>query len=125
MKRATIKYPISICVIICILFLSLMNPPKSSIPTFSGMDKIVHALMYGICEVIIWIEYIRYYDKLHKFRIMLVIAIPILFGILMEFAQQFFTQNRSGDIYDAIANSVGVFIGATIGYAIAKIHYRS
>lgn len=42
------------------------------------------------------------------------IVFAIVYGIIIEVLQLKVTQNREGDILDAIANSIGAFMGAGI-----------
>ena len=111
------KYPLSLLIIASILFLSLFNPPKTRLDDISNIDKIAHVCMYGGLELVIWIEYLRHHENLNWVKILVFgIIAPIALGGLMEIAQMKLTQGRSGELADFIADSVGVLIGAAIGY---------
>lgn len=111
------KYPLSLLIIASILFLSLFNPPKTRLDDISNIDKIAHVCMYGGLELVIWIEYLRHHENLNWVKILVFgIIAPIVLGGLMEIAQMKLTQGRSGEWADFIADSVGVLIGAAIGY---------
>lgn len=111
------KYPLSLLIIASILFLSLFNPPKTRLDDISNIDKIAHVCMYGGLELVIWIEYLRHHENLNWVKILVFgIIAPIALGGLMEIAQMKLTQGRSGEWADFIADSVGVLIGAAIGY---------
>ena len=111
------KYPLSLLVIASILFLSLFNPPKTRLDDISNIDKLAHVCMYGGLELIIWIEYLRHHENLNWVKILFFgIIAPIALGGLMEIAQMKLTQGRSGEWADFIADSIGVLIGAAIGY---------
>ena len=111
------KYPLSLLIIASILFLSLFNPPKTILDDISNIDKIAHVCMYGGLELVIWIEYLRHHENLNWVKILVFgIIAPIALGGLMEIAQMKLTQGRSGEWADFIADSVGVLIGAAIGY---------
>ena len=111
------KYPLSLLVIATILFLSLFNPPKTKLDDISNFDKIAHVCMYGGLELVIWIEYLRHHENLNWIKILFLgIIAPIVLGGLMEIAQMKLTQGRSGEWADFIADSIGVLIGAAIGY---------
>ena len=115
------KYPFSLLVIAAIVFLSLFNPPKTKLDTVSFIDKIAHVCMYGGLELVIWIEYLRHHANLDRVRIItLGIIAPIALGGVMELAQAFLTQNRSGDWFDLVADTVGVLAGAAIGYFLLR-----
>jgi VanZ family protein len=111
------KYPLSLLVIASILFLSLFNPPKTRLDDISNIDKLAHVCMYGGLELVIWIEYLRHHENLNWVKILFFgIIAPIALGGLMEIAQMKLTQGRSGEWADFIADSIGVLIGAAIGY---------
>lgn len=117
MKRFILKYPLSLTVIAAILFLSLFNPPETKLDNISNIDKIAHVCMYGGLELIIWFEYMRHHSALSWLKIILLgILFPIALGGLMEIAQMGLTQGRSGEWADFIADTIGVVVGAAIGY---------
>ena len=49
--------------------------------------------------------------KLFIGKLKLLAVSLILFGIIIEVVQQTMTTNRAGDVFDALANSVGVILG--------------
>ena len=119
------KYPLSLLVIATILFLSLFNPPKTKLDPIQGIDKIVHVCMYGGLELVIWIEYLRHHNNLNWVKILFLgIIAPIAFGGLMEIAQMELTQRRSAEWADFLADSVGVLIGAAVGYFAIRTIFR-
>jgi len=119
------KYPLSLLIIAAILFLSLFNPPKTKLDPIEGIDKIVHVCMYGGLELVIWFEYLRHHDNLNWIKILLFgIIAPIALGGIMEIAQMKLTQGRSGEWADLIADSIGVLIGAAIGYFAIQNIFR-
>ena len=121
MIRFIRKYPFSLLVIAAIVFLSLFNPPKTKLDTVTFIDKIAHVCMYGGLELVIWIEYLRQHASLDRRKILVLgIIAPIALGGVMELAQAFLTQNRSGDWIDLVADSVGVLAGAAIGYFLLR-----
>lgn len=125
MIRFIRKYPLSLLIIATILFLSLFNPPKTRLDDVSNIDKIAHVCMYGGLELVIWIEYLRHHSNLNWLRILLLgIIAPILLGGLLELAQMYLTQQRSGEWADLIADSIGILIGAVIGYFAIQTLFR-
>lgn len=125
MIRFIRKYPLSLLIIATILFLSLFNPPKTRLDDVSNIDKIAHVCMYGGLELVIWIEYLRHHSNLNWLRILLLgIIAPILLGGLLELAQMYITQQRSGEWADFIADSIGILIGAVIGYFAIQTLFR-
>ena len=119
------KYPLSLLVIAAILFLSLFNPPKTKLDPITGIDKVVHVCMYLGLELIIWIEYLRHHNNLNWVKILFLgILFPIALGGLMEIAQMKLTQGRSAEWTDFLADSVGVLIGAVVGYFAIRTIFR-
>lgn len=111
------KYPLSLLVIAAILFLSLFNPPKTKLDPVNGIDKVVHVCMYLGLELILWIEYLRHHENLNWVKILIFgIVAPIALGGLLEIAQMELTDSRSGEWADLLADTIGVLVGAAIGY---------
>ncbi|NND78088.1 MAG: VanZ family protein [Flavobacteriales bacterium] len=92
-----------------ILALSLM--PGKDLPSIDidYIDKIGHAVVYGILAYLIYGTGVSF-----KIRtpILVAIIIPICYGILIELLQDYLSEDRFADIYDAIANAFGaIFVG--------------
>jgi len=119
------KYPFSLLIIATIVFLSLFNPPQTRLDPITGIDKIAHICMYGGLELVIWIEYLRHHDNLDYIKVFLLgIISPIMLGGLMEIAQMKLTQGRSGEWADLLADSIGVLLGAAVGYFAIRTFFR-
>jgi VanZ family protein len=119
------KYPFSLLIIATIVFLSLFNPPQTRLDPITGIDKIAHICMYGGLELVIWIEYLRHHDNLDYIKVLLLgIISPIMLGGLMEIAQMKLTQGRSGEWADLLADSIGVLLGAAVGYFAIRTFFR-
>ena len=73
-------------------------------------DKIVHFLFYFIF-VALWSSYIKIAKKSKNYQ-WYVFMSAVLFGIMIELCQIFFTATRQGDIKDVFANSVGALMGS-------------
>lgn len=105
------QYWKSIIWLFIILFLSTLQVPKIpgnrliNIPHF---DKLVHFSLYFI-GVSFWLfDYYKKKGLWNNIVFMVIISWGVLYGILMEVLQKVVVQNRSGDILDALANTVGV-----------------
>lgn len=102
-------FPFTLLCIVVVWYICLIKPPSFRVPTFSGIDKVVHVSMYlGTCGVF-WVEYFR--SGLHISRRVLVLVaviLPILMSGAIELAQAYLTTCRSGDWWDFAANSLGV-----------------
>jgi VanZ family protein len=76
-------------------------------------DKIIHLCVYAVlCYLLIkgflkqeTVASLRNNSKLWA------VVLGIAYGVLIEVLQQYVFIDRSGDVFDAMANSVGAFIG--------------
>ena len=88
---------------------------------FPGSDKIVHFCMYfGFMSVIIFEN-----RKTIKStgQLFLIALIPFFYGVLMEILQSSLTTTRFGDVYDALANSVGIVVSLLL-WLLIKPHIK-
>ncbi len=99
----------SVLVALIILYLSLANShtfDKISFINVPNIDKVVHFSMYfGLMTVITFEN--RKNIKSIGF-LFIVGLIPLCYGILMEILQATLTVTRTGSVYDAMANGVGI-----------------
>ncbi|MGY0407643.1 MAG: VanZ family protein [Polaribacter sp.] len=105
---------IAIGVTLSIAYLSLMRMPKD-LPNFNNIDKLEHIFSYftlGIC----WL--FTFYKK-PKSKYLILLGC-ILFGILIEVMQSIFTNYRTGDYLDALANTFGATLGLIVFNLISK-----
>lgn len=96
----------------CIAALSLLpSQDFPQLPLFRGVDKVVHFMMYSIFSLLFsW----AMNTELNYFRLLLIIPVTIGWGILMEIMQLNMHLGRSFDLYDILANSMGVGSGVLI-----------
>lgn len=103
-----------------ILYLSLKNPSGEQRFSFENADKIVHFTFYFVF-VILWYRCLVLTNRNQiKYKIGLV-CIAVLFGILVELAQKYFTTTRQADVLDAVANSTGAFMGILVATRIFRL----
>jgi len=76
------------------------------LPSFSYADKVVHFFLYFFLTVFWLLAYPKLWHKRFRF-----IVAVILWGIFIEFTQEYFIPTRSGDIFDALANTLGGITG--------------
>lgn len=111
MKFLKIYYP-SIIWFACIVYASFMPSSGMSkkLYLFQHQDKVIHATIYGI---FIWI-FLHNYSQQNTIttqRKIICIIIIALMSLLIEFLQPILS-DRTFDIYDFVANSVGLIFGA-------------
>lgn len=102
-------YVIALFLTLLIAYLSLSNPIQIKIPLkITFLDKIFHATAYfGL--TMSWLFALK---NISKYK--LVGIILFFYGILLEFLQGTYTNNREKDIYDIVANSIGILIAMLI-----------
>lgn len=81
-------------------------------------DKIVHFVFYFVAGTLGFLFFHEQKGTRVLFRnvLMLIVVFLVFFGIIIEVVQERFTMNRSGDVFDALANSIGAIGGVTAMY---------
>ncbi len=81
-------------------------------------DKIVHFVFYFVAAALGFLFFHEQKGTGALFRnvLMLIVVFLMFFGIIIEVVQERFTMNRSGDVFDALANSMGAISGVSAMY---------
>jgi len=90
--------------------------PKLSFLEWLQPDKIVHLGVYAVL-CFLFIKGFSAQDQYHSLKIsarLWSVIICVLYGCLIEVLQSYVFIERSGDVRDAIANSIGTLIGLWI-----------
>ena len=53
------KYPISLFIILTVIYLSFFKPPKTDLDEIPNLDKLVHVCMYFGMSGMLWLEFLR------------------------------------------------------------------
>ena len=117
------KYPLSCLFILFIWTLCLAPIPDTPMSEVKFIDKWTHLVFFGGLCVLIWAEYGYQHSTFNKQKILIwIVVAPILMGGLIEIVQATCTGgNRSGDILDWVADSIGVILGQVIGIPLAQV----
>lgn len=88
-----------------LLILVACSWPGKQIPDapVSGFDKFVHAVLFGTFTFLWLLVYPQ--------KAIQVIIAGVVYGIAIEFYQQIMPLDRSFDVLDIVADSVGVLLG--------------
>lgn len=86
-------------------------PINAEIPDFRLADKLVHALFYATPAILLGLA-----GKLNTRWLVILIG----WGVGIECVQHFLPW-RSGDVYDALANSLGVVFGWLVAVVLCQI----
>lgn len=116
----------TITVSLIILYLSLATPQtivKSGLFDIPHLDKFIH---FGLYFFLMGTMILEHRHSLTDTRKLLLIAlIPFLFGIIVEFMQSEFTNNRKGEIMDMIADTGGVAAAIFLWLFLRPYNYKS
>ena len=108
-----------------VTFSSLYSFAGSGFGSFNvpNGDKIVHFIFYFVAAVLgsLFLLETKKEMALQSIQVIILAFSLIFFGIIIEVIQEAFTTNRSGDVNDALANSIGAILGIL---AIFVINYR-
>lgn len=117
MRVKSIKYLwVAILWAIIVLILSSISGknfdklPKIKIP---HLDKMVHFTMYFVLAILLFksIKQISEQNLFNKYPYIFTLIICVLYGGIIEIMQEYIFTGRSMDLYDFIANSIGVALG--------------
>lgn len=53
------KYPVSLLIILTVIYLSFFKPPTTDLSNIPNIDKIVHVCMYLGMSGMLWLEFLR------------------------------------------------------------------
>jgi VanZ family protein len=94
--------------IVTVLSLATIGNIGSSIP-IPNKDKYVHFTFYFVF-VVVWFLFAKRTNMTKKIK-WIVLFSAIGYGILMEICQGIISTNRSPDVMDVLANSIGAITG--------------
>lgn len=97
-----------------ITVLSLVSFEKNKIISIANTDKLVHFSFYFILTLLL----LKSIQTISKFKYLIVIALSLIYGIIIEIFQTYFTSTRSGDLFDVIANFTGIICAIILSYFI-------
>jgi VanZ family protein len=98
-----------------VTFLSLMNPTYNEASLFPNSDKAVHFLMYGIMAIF-FLSRLQLEDNISQQLVILIAVISVvIFGGILEIAQELFTATRQASFWDFLANGLGA-LAAAVAY---------
>jgi len=93
------KYPVSLLVILVVIYLSFFRPPSIGEVEIPHLDKLVHFCMYFGVSAMLWFEFLR----AHKWPLPALRAwigaclCPILFSGVVEILQEYATDYRGAN----------------------------
>lgn len=117
------KYPISLFIILVVIYLSFFKPPSTDLDTIPNFDKVVHFCMYFGMSGMLWLEFFRSHWRM---QIQLwhgwlgAFICPVAFSGCVELLQEYATTYRGGDWLDLTANTTGALVASLVAtYLVA------
>ena len=117
------KYPVSLLIILTVIYLSFFKPPTTELSRIPNIDKIVHVCMYMGMSGMLWLEFLRARRKTDSplwHAWVGAFVCPVLFSGMVELLQEYCTTYRGGDWLDFAANTTGAVIASLIGYFVLR-----
>ncbi|NOQ25996.1 MAG: DUF2238 domain-containing protein [Bacteroidales bacterium] len=90
------------------------NINKLSLFHFNNSDKLIHFIFYFMLSITLQFSILRNTSISRKNQILLTFIVVVTYGIIIEVFQYYFTNSRSADIIDALANTLGCICGILI-----------
>lgn len=90
--------------------------PAQELPTVQVTDKFLHTAVYFIL-LFLWCA-TDLYLKSFKIALLQKAAICVVYGFVIEVLQGSLTTTRHFDVYDLVANSLGVLIATVLFYFV-------
>ena len=108
-KNFLLFFALSWTLIVTYLSLATIDSQLGNEIHIKNKDKIVHFVFYFLF-VFLWSFYANF-KKITPNPFKKIILIAIFYGIMMEIFQGVFTTDRTADIFDVVANSLGAIAG--------------
>lgn len=113
--------------VIAVLCLISFNKLPSGIE-IKDADKYVHATLHLMFTVLWFLHFRKRFDQIANTRLLFAtLALSIMYGIVIEIAQEMFTTTRQADMKDVLANLCGAVLGVlslTIISTIQNKHHK-
>ena len=117
------KYPVSLVIILAVIYLSFFKPPTTDLGTIPNLDKVVHICMYFGMSGMLWLEFLRAHrrDRTPMWHAWVgAFACPVLFSGAVELLQAFCTTYRGCDWLDFAANTTGAVLALLVACFVLK-----
>ena len=117
------KYPVSLVIILAVIYLSFFKPPPTDLGTIPNRDKVVHICMYFGMSGMLWLEFLRAHrrDRTPMWHAWVgAFVCPVLFSGAVELLQAFCTTYRGGVWLDFAANTTGAVLASLVACFVLK-----
>ena len=120
------KYPLSLLVILAVIYLSFFRPPSTDLGTIPGFDKVVHVGMYFGMSGMLWLEFLRAHrrDQVPLWHAWVgALLCPVLFSGVVELLQAYCTTYRGGDWLDFAAKAAGALLASGVAQVVRRKYF--
>ena len=101
------------CVITALFFMPTSDIPDLSLPGLT--DKVIHFFIHFFLVIVWQLFLFRRNDNHLSWKTgVLILAISLLYGIIVEILQPYLTISRTADLYDIVANFCGALVGVLL-----------
>ncbi len=100
-----------------IFVFSLLKPGALPVKSLHVSDKILHTFAYTV----LMISWLFVYRKQHFRKYLVLFAVLSVFGIIIELLQAYMRLGRNEDLYDVLANTIGLTLGMSIFPIVEKL----
>lgn len=117
------KYPVSLVVILAVIYLSFFRPPSTGLDGIPGIDKVAHVCMYFGMSGMLWLEFLRAHrrDNTPLWHAWVgALLCPVLFSGAVELLQEYCTTYRGGDWMDFLANAAGALLASAVAQGVRR-----
>ncbi len=117
------KYPLSLCIIVVVIYLSFFKPPTVDVENIPGMDKVAHVCMYFGMAGMLWVEFLRAHrnDNQPLWHAWVgALVCPVVFSGAVELLQEYCTTYRGGEWSDFLANTVGAVLASLVACFVLR-----
>jgi VanZ family protein len=118
-----LKYNIWGIVWLLIILVACATPGEQLPPSpFLDFDKLVHVLIFGVLQFLLLRGFALQgrFPLLRKNHFLFATFISADYGVLMEVLQGYVFRNRSFDVFDIMANLIGVAVVTVLWMTILK-----
>ena len=86
---------------------------------FSAQDKVAHAIVFGILAILYLLSMQRSTEGYRLHRLWIAVGLTAAYGIFDE-VHQAFVPNRTADVWDVVADTIGGLIAVYLVYRAVK-----
>lgn len=111
--------------VLFVTYLSLINSDDLQIGFFNFLhaDKLVHFTIYFIMASLLYrVLYLSFTIPVNV-QVVVSIAIPVVYGGMIELMQEYLVSGRTADVFDFLANIGGITIGVYSSWLLVRLGF--